>query len=122
MAPGDIIEYEIFVRNAGKLPAINARFEDIVPAGTTYIANSTKLNGTALADSGGTLPFVTPTLVQSPGQVAGKLLADGTPLVIDKEATIIFRVKISDPATTSSITNLQQMISCLLSLMIQRQH
>ena len=47
--------YSITVKNVGSENAINARLRDQLPANTTYVANSTRLNGAAVADLAGQL-------------------------------------------------------------------
>jgi uncharacterized repeat protein (TIGR01451 family) len=57
--PGDVLRYTITVYNTGAVPATNAVFRDAVPANTTYVANSTTLNGLAAGQpDGGVSPLV----------------------------------------------------------------
>lgn len=111
--PGDTLEYRIVVRNSGSLNAANTKFYDQIPAGTTYVAGSTTMNFTVVADSGGVMPFSVTggALIKSPNQNSpatrttsdGTLYVDTTPGTIpsaaidndDTEAVITFRVKIN---------------------------
>jgi uncharacterized repeat protein (TIGR01451 family) len=43
--PGDVLRYTITVRNSAMTPAMAVVLTDSVPANTTYVANSTLLNG-----------------------------------------------------------------------------
>ena len=43
--PGDTLRYTITVQNSGGVPATGVVLTDSVPANTTYVANSTQLNG-----------------------------------------------------------------------------
>ncbi|MBD8497571.1 DUF11 domain-containing protein [Paenibacillus arenosi] len=47
---GDNITYTVVITNTGSLNATNAVFTDIIPAGTTLVANSVRLNGTVLSN------------------------------------------------------------------------
>jgi uncharacterized repeat protein (TIGR01451 family) len=52
--PGARITYHIAVTATGTGTATAAQFSDAIPANTTYVANSLKLNGAALTDSADT--------------------------------------------------------------------
>lgn len=95
--PGDVITYTINVTNPLQ-PTTNAKITDAIPANTTYVAGSTTLNGTPVADSAGICPLVSGMLINTPGYNAGVVrragpavvtfqvrvnngLAEGTPLV-----------------------------------------
>lgn len=95
----DVLTYTLEIDNigSGDAPAgVMARLP--VPAGTSYVAGSTTLNGQAIADAGGAMPFAAGRLVNSPGEPAGAIAA-GT------RATITFRVRVTaDAATTISET------------------
>jgi len=57
--PGDVLRYTITVTNTGSTPATGVRLTDGVPANTTYVANSTQLNGLAVGQpDGGVSPLV----------------------------------------------------------------
>ena len=43
--PGDVLRYTITVQNSGTIPATGVVLKDPVPANTTYVANSTLVNG-----------------------------------------------------------------------------
>jgi uncharacterized repeat protein (TIGR01451 family) len=48
--PGDTLRYTITLYNNGAIPATHVVLADNVPANTTYVANSTTLNGLPVAD------------------------------------------------------------------------
>jgi uncharacterized repeat protein (TIGR01451 family) len=106
VTPGDILEYAIVVRNVGSLISAGTTLQDDIPTGTTYVASSTSMNGTSIADNtGGVMPFVATRLINGPGQVSGSIIVDGTPAVTnDNEAVIKFRVIVntSNPPTLVS--------------------
>src|SRR5262249_30330577 len=43
--PGDVLRYTITVKNSAAIPATGVVLTDAVPANTTYVTNSTLLNG-----------------------------------------------------------------------------
>lgn len=94
---GDILEYTIVVNNTGNLMSNNSLFGDVIPLATTYVPNSTIVNGILVPDSAGNMPFVTPAAINSPGQLPG---------IIDvgSAATITFRVTVN-VNTVGSIPN-----------------
>src|SRR5206468_4335186 len=51
--PGDVLRYTITIKNSAAIPATGVVLKDPVPANTTYVANSTLLNGSPVPDSGG---------------------------------------------------------------------
>ena len=57
--PGDVLRYTITVQNTGSTPATGIRLVDAVPANTTYVANSTRLNALEVGQpDGGVSPLV----------------------------------------------------------------
>lgn len=70
---GDTVEYTIEIINTGNLNAAGVKVYDSVPSLSAYVSGSTKLNGIAVADVSGQMPFsVTGGLmVNSPGQQPG---------------------------------------------------
>jgi uncharacterized repeat protein (TIGR01451 family) len=98
--PGDVLEYQIVVRNTGNQAATNVTVNDLIPANTAYVASSTILNGSPLADVAGQMPYANGGLVNSPGEPNGQVNAG-------EAATLIFHVKIDNPLppNTTQITN-----------------
>ncbi|HEY1200244.1 MAG TPA: T9SS type A sorting domain-containing protein, partial [Niastella sp.] len=70
---GDPIEYTIEVTNTGNLIAAAAKLYDALPANCYYIAGSTTMNGVAVPDIGGAMPFSVSggQLISSSGAAAG---------------------------------------------------
>jgi uncharacterized repeat protein (TIGR01451 family) len=57
--PGDVLRYTITVQNSGAVAATGVVLKDAVPANTTYVANSTLLNGVPVRQpDGGVSPLV----------------------------------------------------------------
>jgi uncharacterized repeat protein (TIGR01451 family) len=93
VAPGQIITYTIIVTNTSSGRAINATVTDPVPAYTTYVANSTRLNGITVAGDGATSPLVAGLLVDNNGSRTPGALATGI-LPAGGVATVTFQVKV----------------------------
>jgi uncharacterized repeat protein (TIGR01451 family) len=56
--PGDVLRYTITVQNSAAIPATGVVLTDSVPANTTYVANSTLLNGLPVGQpDGGVSPL-----------------------------------------------------------------
>jgi uncharacterized repeat protein (TIGR01451 family) len=103
---GDTLRYTVTIRNQGVndpligiMHAENVRFRDQVPAHSTYVANSTRLNGAPVADSSpGVPPFIDGMEVHSSVLGAsgnGLMLASRDALDIGINATVTFDVTIN---------------------------
>ena len=90
--PGATVEYVITVRNNG-LPTTAATLTEVIPANTTYVAGSTTLNGGAVADVSGAMPFVAARAINSPAAASG-VLNTWTSDAVDN-AVVRFRVTIN---------------------------
>jgi uncharacterized repeat protein (TIGR01451 family) len=89
--PGAIVEYTISVQNNG-LVTSGAAMTEVIPANTTYIAGSTTLNGAAVADVAGAMPYVGSGAINSPAAAAGVINPGATAAEI---AVVRFRVTIN---------------------------
>ena len=64
--PGDTLRYTITIYNTGAIAATNVVLSDVVPANTTYVANSVLLNGLPVGQpDGGVSPLVAGVYVSS---------------------------------------------------------
>ncbi|HZN55672.1 MAG TPA: hypothetical protein VFB67_10170, partial [Candidatus Polarisedimenticolaceae bacterium] len=54
--PGDVLLYTITIQNSGAIPVTNVVLIDSVPANTTYLADTTTLNGAAYGQPDGGAP------------------------------------------------------------------
>jgi len=95
LQPGDTLRYTITVKNVGGTDVLDAVLRDAVPVNTQYVANSTTLNGAAVADGpGGSSPLATGIPIHAPGDpTPGHLRADPSPTA-NNVATIVFAVAI----------------------------
>ncbi|NTY00729.1 DUF11 domain-containing protein [Deinococcus sp. JMULE3] len=107
--PGDTLEYRVVIRNSGTLPAGGVTFSDALPAGTTYVPGSARVNGaTTTVTNGsstslsGAYPFAQPVGICSGPTTpctTQVLRIDSTPGTLDNEAVVTFRVTVNLPAS-----------------------
>jgi large repetitive protein len=95
--PGTTLTYTVTLNNDGTAASAGTTLQDLIPTGTTYVPGSTLLNGLALADVAGAMPYAVTRTVNSAGQGAGVL-------AVGASATVSFVVSINN-ATTITVTN-----------------
>ena len=86
--PGAAIAYQVVVTATGTGTALGATFRDPIPANTTYVAGSMRLNGAPLTDAADADPG---SFALSPARVAvglGDLTSAAGPQTIDFRVTI----------------------------------
>ena len=83
---GQVASYTISVPNTGLIDTTGTTLADPIPAGTLYVPGSTTLNGVAVADVGGAMPFATAAQINSPGKAAG-VIAVGASAVVQFQVT-----------------------------------
>jgi uncharacterized repeat protein (TIGR01451 family) len=54
--PGDVLQYTITIQNSGAVPVTSVVLTDAVPANTTYVADTTTLNGAPYGQPDGGVP------------------------------------------------------------------
>jgi uncharacterized repeat protein (TIGR01451 family) len=91
--PGQVLTYTITITNTGAGTATNVTAIDPLPAYTTYVANSTRLNGITVAGDGSTLPLIAGLLVDNNSGRAAAAAASGN-LPSGGVATIVFQVTV----------------------------
>ena len=101
---GETLRYTITVRNTGASDVVNAALRDAMPANTAYVANSTTLNGSPVADSGSVSPIVNNMPINSPGAAAGSIVANGV-------ATITFDVVVNRNVANGTVISNQGFLS-----------
>jgi uncharacterized repeat protein (TIGR01451 family) len=74
---GDTVTYSITITNTGSGTAINVIATDSLPPYTTYVSNSTRLNGITVAGDGSTLPLIAGLLVDDNGSRTAGAAATG---------------------------------------------
>ncbi len=112
VSPGQILSYTVTVANSGNAVATSTAFADAIPANTSYVPGSTRLNGVALADdpdgsdadTAPDMPFVNGSPIKSPAaQYSSGTLATGSA----NAATVTFQVQVNNPvpAGATQISN-----------------
>jgi uncharacterized repeat protein (TIGR01451 family) len=111
---GDTLEYTIKVKNTGNISAGFVRMFDAIPAGTTYVPNSTTVNGGSVTDTLGGFRFA----------ITGGYLINGTTqswrsgvIVPNDSSTIKFRVRVS--ISCGQVENTATIYNGLLNLITQ---
>jgi uncharacterized repeat protein (TIGR01451 family)/fimbrial isopeptide formation D2 family protein len=109
---GETLQYTITVRNTGTENAVNVSLRDYTPAHTTYVPNSTTLNGISVSDPApGVNPLQVGIPVNTPGTLtSGDMLADSTPGATNV-ATITFRVMVEPDVMDGLIIENQGFVS-----------
>jgi uncharacterized repeat protein (TIGR01451 family) len=74
---GDTVTYSITITNTGSGTATNVIATDPLPPYTTYVSNSTRLNGITVAGDGSALPLITGLLVDDNGSRTAGAVATG---------------------------------------------
>lgn len=108
LVSGDTLRYTITVKNIGTEDAINTLLRDQLPANTTYVTGSTRLNGNVVNEPiPGTLPLQAGILINAPEDLtAGNMRADAT-AITQNIATITFDVTINASAVNGTIISNQ---------------
>ena len=97
VTPSTTLTYTITLANDGTAASTGTTLQDLIPTNTSYVLASTSLNGSALADVSGGMPYVTATPVNSAGQGTGVL-------AVGQTATVKFSVVVNATAS-GTITN-----------------
>ncbi|MDH3873862.1 MAG: isopeptide-forming domain-containing fimbrial protein [Desulfobacteraceae bacterium] len=109
---GDSLRYTITIKNIGNEDAVNVRLRDLTPANTTYAANSTTLNGSAVADpSPGVNPLIAGILINAPENTAVGFMRADTDSAASNAATITFDVVVNASAVDGTIISNQGFVS-----------
>jgi|RhiMetdeSRZDD1v2_1073273.scaffolds.fasta_scaffold19315_6 uncharacterized repeat protein (TIGR01451 family) len=93
---GDVLIYTITVKNTSSGNFTNSKLYDNIPAGVSYVAGSTTLNGSAVADVSGKMPYANGGAINTSSNGSGIL-------GVNKTATITFSVEVT--ANAGSIKN-----------------
>jgi uncharacterized repeat protein (TIGR01451 family) len=107
---GDTLRYTITVKNIGNLDAVNVTLRDAVPANTTYVAGSTTLNGTKVADVAGVSPLVNGMPINPANGTPGSMPADPSNNT-GNVATITFDVVVNLNTPDGTILSNQGFVS-----------
>ncbi len=109
--PGDVLRYTITVQNSAAVPATGVVLRDSVPANTTYVANSTLLNGLPVRQpDGGVAPLASGIDISSsnltpplPGPGAGTISPGG-------KAVLQFDLRVNDGTPAGTVISNQAVV------------
>jgi uncharacterized repeat protein (TIGR01451 family)/fimbrial isopeptide formation D2 family protein len=111
LRPGDTLRYTITVQNIGNENASGVTLRDLLPSFTGYVAGSTTLNGTAVADVGGASALQNGMLIRAPGSTgAGQMNADASGAAANT-ATIGFSVTVAGSAVAGTVISNQGFVT-----------
>lgn len=95
LEPGDTLRYTITVKNIGNENSINTSLRDQIPANTTYVANSTTLNGTLVGDVAGVSALQNGFLINAPEDATPGFMRADVDIAANNVATITFDVTVN---------------------------
>ena len=109
---GETLRYTITIKNIGSENAVNVTLQDHTPDNTAYVANSTTLNGEAVADAAvGVNPLHSGILINAPEDTtAGNMRADADEDA-DNVATVTFDVVVDTNAMEGLIIENQGFVT-----------
>ncbi|HEM46904.1 MAG TPA: DUF11 domain-containing protein, partial [Alphaproteobacteria bacterium] len=110
--PGDVLRYTITVQNLGSVPATNATLTDPVPANTTYVTDSTALNGLAVGQpDAGVAPLAAGIPISS-ADLTPPLPGPGTGVLTPGQtATIVFDVQVDAGVPAGTLISNQAVVA-----------
>ncbi len=105
--PGDVLRYTITVYNNGAVPATDTELSDRVPVNTTYVPDSTTMNGLAVGQpDGGVFPLEAQIPISSADLTPPLPSGNDGVLSPGEAATIQFDMRVDDAVPTGTlITN-----------------
>ena len=113
---GERLRYTLTVKNVGTEDATDARLRDALPAYTTYVAGSTTLNGTPVADGpGGELPLIAGIDLHAPEDATAGYLRADVDAGADNVATVEFLVTVDPDVADGTIVSNQAFVSSIVS-------
>ncbi|MEJ2109082.1 MAG: hypothetical protein P8Z37_04045 [Acidobacteriota bacterium] len=108
---GDTLRYTITVKNIGTQDAFNAVLRDAVPANTSYVAGSTTLNSSAVADISGLSPLVNGMQIHSESDPTPGFLPADPSGSASHTATITFDVIVDPDVVDGTVISNQGFVS-----------
>lgn len=111
---GEAVRYTITIKNIGTDNATDVAIRDQIPANTRYVAGSTTINGTALADGAqGNSPLVDGIAVYAPEDAtAGRMRAEATGTT-SNVATVTFDVTTYPDLPDGTVISNQAFVSAV---------
>jgi uncharacterized repeat protein (TIGR01451 family)/fimbrial isopeptide formation D2 family protein len=107
LLPGSTIQYTLAIRNGGTERALTSVITDAIPANTSYVPNSTTLNGAAAPDVAGASPLSAGLAVNSPTETSGILdVYTG-----GNETDVTFRVRVATGVPSGTAISNQALLA-----------
>ena len=101
---GDVLRYTITVKNVGSEHAVNTFLQDQIPANTSYVDNSTTLNGNPVPDpTPGTSPLQSGLSISAPDDSKPGSMPANSADTLDNVATITFAVQVDNNAVDGAV-------------------
>ena len=102
--PGDTLKYTITIYNTGAIPATNVVLADLVPPNTTYVADSTQLNGLPYGQpDNGASPLASGIYVSSTDRTPPLPTAGEGTLSPNSTAVITFNLRVNNGTPAGTI-------------------
>ena len=105
--PLDVLRYTITISNLASIPATGVIFTDLVPANTTYVANTVTLNSLPIGvPDGGVSPLITGIGVESPVSSPGTINAKSSAVItfdVQVNAGVVAGTVISNQGNVTSV-------------------
>lgn len=99
--PLDVVRYTITVNNFSAQPSTGVTLTDLVPANTSYVADSVTLNGAPVGQpDGGVSPLIAGSSINSPGASSGTIAANAS-------AVVTFDVRVNAGVATGTVISNQ---------------
>jgi len=109
--PGDVLRYTITVLNSGSTPATGVRLMDGVPANTSYVANSTQLNGLPVGQPDGGVSPLASGIDLSSSDLTPPLPGQGEGVLSPGAAAILqFDLRVNDGVPTGTLITNQAVV------------
>jgi uncharacterized repeat protein (TIGR01451 family)/fimbrial isopeptide formation D2 family protein len=109
---GDTLSYTITVKNIGTENATGVTLRDLIPANTTYVGNSTTLNGSGVSDPGtGVSALQNGILINSPANPTAGAMPANAGTAPANVATITFQVQISKNVVDGTLISNQGFVN-----------
>ncbi len=109
--PGDVLRYTITIYNNGAIPATAVELIDVVPADTTYVADSVTLNGQPVGQpDAGVFPLIAGIPVSS-ADLTPPLPGDGEGTLNPGQSAVVqFDLRVDDAVPTGTLISNQAVV------------
>ncbi len=112
--PGDVLRYTITITNSGNVPATGVVLTDAVPANTTYVANTTLLNGLPVGQPDGGASPLAAGVDMSSADLTPPLPASGEGTVSPGAAAVLqFDLRVNDGVPAGTVISNQAVVTSL---------